>query len=359
MRILLVGGLSAGHLSPLLAVAEEAKRRDPGCQTLFVCSKKESDIAFLNAAHVTHATVTHPTRSVRALIDFPKALHDARRVLSTFHPDVIFSKGGAVSLPLCLIAWGRDIPIVLHESDAVMGLANRIISVFAKKVCLGFPQIKKETLHSSLFTLHSIVTGNPIRSFIKSGNKAKGLQVTSFSGKRPILLIMGGSQGAAEINRVVLQKLDELLALCDIIHITGKGKETATNKKGYRPFSFVNEELPHLYACATIALSRAGAGAISELATWAIPTILVPLSGLAQDHQTKNAEFLSATHAAQVLEQNILEQKLVATVQNLISNESSQKAMGATLQSLMEPDAARLLADTIFKCISTPERNTK
>lgn len=352
MRILFCGGLSAGHLSPLLAVQEEIlKRGDVEC--FFICSKRESDAAFLRSQNVSFAQVTHPQRSFGCLWQLFKGMHEATSVMRQFQPDIVFSKGGAVSVPVCLVAWWKRIPIVLHESDSIMGLSNRFISRFAAKVCLGFPKI----VNFPLSIVNSVATGNPIRSFITKGSREEGLRITGFSGTRPILLVMGGSQGAQSVNDVIIKKLDTLLKICDVIHLTGEGKERGVWKQGYYPLAFAREELPHLYACTTLAVSRAGAGGISELAAWSIPTILIPLEGVAQNHQTRNADVLAQQHACVLLLQQDLEAKLVHHVERLLGDTAEQKRLGGTLHTLLVPDAARLVSDILFKVISAPDRN--
>lgn len=368
-KILLVGGLSAGHLSPLLAVHEEVtKQHDVTC--IFVCSKKESDVQFLRDAQVTPRTVTHPTRSLRCIAELWKGMHEAKIIVHEFQPDMVFSKGGAVSIPVCLVARMRHIPVVLHESDSVMGLANRFIAKLATKVCLGFPQ-KSDKGHGTCdkvdvvpFPLsHVTYTGNPIRSAVTHGSREEGLRITGLSGSRPILLVMGGSQGAQALNDAIAQHLDALLSFCDVIHLTGKGKalqegEGVKNKKnGYFQLEFARSELPHLYACASVALSRAGAGAIGELAAWSIPTVLVPLEGLAQNHQVRNAQSVQKAGACVLLWQEQLSQDLTKVIHGLLADAGEQKRLGAALKTLMVPHAARLVSDVLFKVISVRARN--
>ncbi len=348
-KILLVGGLSAGHLSPLLAVHEEVtKQHDVTC--IFVCSKKESDVQFLRDAQVSPRTVTHPTRSLRCIAELWKGMHEAKIIVHEFQPDMVFSKGGAVSIPVCLVAWMRHIPVVLHESDSVMGWSNWLISLFATHICVGFQ-------HSSPVSKRTSVTGNPIRSAVTHGSREEGLTITGLSGSRPILLVMGGSQGAQALNDAIAQHLDALLSFCDVIHLTGKGKATGVHKDGYFAMEFAKTELPHLYACASVALSRAGAGAISELAAWSIPTVLVPLEGLAQNHQVQNAQSVQKAGACVLLWQEQLGHDLTKTVQGLLADAGEQKRLGAALKTLMVPHAARLVSDVLFKVISVRERN--
>ena len=317
-------------------------------ESLFVCSKRESDAAFLRANGAEFVQITHARRSVSCLWQFPQGFMEGWKLLAKFKPDAVFSKGGAVSLPVCLAAWAQHIPVVLHESDAVMGLSNRLISHFAT-VCSGFG------------LPGTLQTGNPVRSMVTKGSRDEGLKITGLSGTRPILLVMGGSQGARSINEAVMEKLDALLAHCDIIHLTGEGKgsEKGVRRKmsGYFALDFAHSELPHLYACTTVALSRAGAGSMSELAAWALPAILVPLEGLAQNHQLRNAQVAAEHHACVLLRQEQLRTDLLRILKALLDDASEQKRLGRALQNLLVQDAARLVSEILFKVISVRTRN--
>ena len=225
-----------------------------------------------------------------------------------------------------------------------MGMSNRLISRMAT-VCSGFGL--PNTIH----------TGNPIRAMVTVGVKEEGLQISGLGGTRPILLVMGGSQGAQAINDVVVSALEELLQICDVIHLTGEGKGSPIHKPGYFALPFAHQELPHLYACSDMALSRAGAGSMSELAAWSIPTVFIPIEGLAQNHQVRNAEEAAKQSACIVLPQNKLKSDLVATVRGLAQDKAKQSQLGTALHSMLVPHAARLVSDVLFKVISGSPRN--
>lgn len=285
------------------------------------------------------------------------------RMLRSFRPDVVFSKGGALGVPACFLAHRRKIPVILHESDAVMGRANRFAIRFATTLCLGSSATLKDlgqrtgylggTDDSSVRSPKSQVlyTGNPIRPEILRGSREEGLRITGFSGDRPILLVLGGSQGAAALNEALRMNLPPLLTLCDVAHLTGQGKEGAPPQRGYWSRPFATDELPHLYACASMALSRAGAGAISELAALGLPSILVPLTGLAQDHQTANALQAEQTGGCILLQQEMLSRRLVPLLADLAQNPQKRAQMGAALRSAAAPDASRRIAKIIVESI--------
>ncbi len=262
----------------------------------------------------------------------------ARKILRDFKPDAIFSKGGAVSIPLCFAAKQMHIPIILHESDAVMGRANSVIANWATTVCVGLPQAKG-----------SLLTGNPVRPEITKSTRAEGLRLTNFSGSKPVLLIYGGSQGSQALNEWTIKHLDELVELCNVIHLTGKGKPGASSRSGYYTSPFAFTELPHLYAITTLAISRAGSGTISELAANGIPAILVPLRGLAQDHQYLNARAAQETGGCMVVEQTRIEEELFSTIRVTLDDAKKLRHLKEKMRTLWHPEAAKSIARHVLE----------
>lgn len=348
MRILYVSGSSAGHLAPLVAVEQAVRQKIPTAESVFVCSETKEDTVFLEKEHVQYQTLPLPRHPLRHPFQLLRSIQRAKSIIHTFKPDIIFSKGGIVSVPLCWAAHQQGIPIVLHESDAVMGKANRVIARWAIKICVGFPE--KDTSHEH--QSKHIVTGNPVRQEIGSGSRNEGLRITNLSGTRPILLVAGGSQGAQALNDAIVKNCDRLLAHVDIIHLTGRGKRTSIHAEGYWQTEFVHEELPHLYAAADIALSRAGAGTISELAAHAIATILVPIEGLANNHQFLNAIMAQENGACIILLQKKLMENLPSVIIDLLKNTEQRNQISQKLHSLYHPDAARHIAENILECVA-------
>ncbi|MBU0766268.1 UDP-N-acetylglucosamine--N-acetylmuramyl-(pentapeptide) pyrophosphoryl-undecaprenol N-acetylglucosamine transferase [Patescibacteria group bacterium] len=345
VTILFVGGGSIGHIAPSVAVADSLKKLRPDANIHFVCSNRKEDAEFLKTENFDYTQIDAPRLSLTFPWKFFRAYKKASALLKKLNPQVIFSKGGYVSVPVCLAAHNRKIPIILHESDAVSGYANKLVARWAEVVCFGFEK-KPKTQNPKPKTLF---TGNPIRNEVTQGNKEEGYQITGFTGDKPILIVMGGSQGAQTLNKTVTTNLDELLKLCDIIHLTGGGKLSTENKEGYWAKEFAYEELPHLYAIATLALSRAGAGSIAELAANNIPTILVPLEGAAHNHQLKNAEVISRSEGFTLLRQKELDTKLVDNILHLLI----RNALRVT--RYVAPDAARQVAKIILERLASSE----
>ena len=344
-KILFVGGGSIGHIAPAITVWQKLKESDPSVKAMFVCSKRKDDASFLIKNNLSYIAIDAPKLSFSFIWRFPIALRNAKRIISSTRPDIIFSKGGYVSVPICWAAHKKGIPIILHESDTVSGRANRIVAKWASTICMGFPL---EPLPPK-----SEVTGNPIRAEVLQGNKEEGQRLTGFSGNKSVLLVIGGSQGAQSINDVIFKLLPQLLDHVDIVHITGEGKGRNIQQKGYWSASFVNKELPHIYAITNIALSRAGAGSIGELAANNIPSILVPLRGVGHDHQQRNAEYVKKREGCILLQQDDLEIKLLETVQTLISNKELQQSLSEAMQSIYQADAATNIATVIKKHIAS------
>lgn len=351
--ILACAGGSIGHLAPLVAVCRAIHARDPAVRIAVACVEKEQEPAFLRREGFDPVALPSP----RSPLGFLRALRRSFALLRECSPGVVFGKGGAVSIPLCLAARWKGIPIVIHESDAVMGRSNRFLSHFADVVCLGNEQPFDSAHGRRANKQRVLVTGNPIRPAILRGSRAEGLRITGFSGARPILLVIGGSQGAQAINDAVAALLPELLRLCDVVHITGPGKlkpKTCNLKppSGYWSTEFADDALPHLYALSTVALSRAGAGVLSELAAWRIPAIVVPLMGLAQNHQRANADFFARCHACRLLGQERLMERLVPELRQMIDHPALRAELSGNAFSLHAPDAAGHIAEIILKSIA-------
>jgi UDP-N-acetylglucosamine--N-acetylmuramyl-(pentapeptide) pyrophosphoryl-undecaprenol N-acetylglucosamine transferase len=254
---------------------------------------------------------------------------------------------------VCFAAKKLGIPIILHESDAVMGRANQLIAKMASQICLGFPTNYK------LQTTNYQLTGNPLRPEITRGSREEGLRITGFSGTRPILLVMGGSQGAQAINEWTTRNLKELITMCDVIHLYGSGKDSSLQPArpngsaagratcNYFPLPFANKELAHLYACTNIAISRAGAGSIAELLGNGIPTILIPISGLAHDHQLKNALSLQERKVALLVTQNDMDKELMNVFSQLMKNSEEYQLMKDRIRKMQGGDSAGQIVDII------------
>lgn len=254
-------------------------------------------------------------------------------IMGRFRPHVVFSKGGYVSFPVCLAAFVTRRPVVLHESDASMGVANRMIARFAKKVCVSFPALEKKPKY--------VFTGNPVRLWLQHGNKKKGYELTEFDEKLPTVLIWGGSQGAAQINQIVQQEFDKLVKHFYVIHITGQAKALSLNHSHYQGFEYVGQELKSLYAITDLSVGRAGANSLFEMALMQKPYIVMPLKNA---DQQANATFFVKEGAGVMFDEDRL---LVDQLKHLVNDESKIETMKKALKKLAPLEAAQKIAGVI------------
>ena len=225
-------------------------------------------------------------------------------VILQYHPDIVFSKGGFVSVPVVLAAKHYKIPVIIHESDMTPGLANKICIPAAKKVCCNFP----ETLNY-LPKDKAVLSGSPIREELLTGDRLSGLQYAGLSANRPVILVIGGSLGSVTVNHAVRSILPKLLSQFQVIHICGKGNldESLIGTSGYVQYEYVDKPLRHLFAAADLIISRAGANSICEILALRKPNILIPLSAAAsRGDQILNANSFAKQGFSTVLEEEVL-----------------------------------------------------
>ena len=274
-------------------------------------------------------------------------------IMAIFRPDVVFSKGGFVSLPVVFAAFITRRPIILHESDSRMGLANRIASKLAKKVCVAFPELIQKKDHGSDHApklapgagewSKVVLTGNPVRLNVLNGDSETGYRLTGLKPGKPIVLVWGGSQGAQQINEMVQKNFQKLKTHFQIIHITGAGKNIDIKDEDYCQFDYLDDGLKHIYAITDYVVGRAGANSIYEVALIRKPNILVPLNN---PDQLKNAAYFESAGASLILgEGHDLADLLIA----LRNNPEQQKSMKEALASVSKPGAADEIADIILQ----------
>lgn len=282
-RIVLTGGGTAGHVTPNIALLPELKKQ--GYDIHYIGSKNGIEKKLIEEFDIPYYGIS--SGKLRRYFD-PKNFSDpfkvvkgyteASALLKKLNPNVVFSKGGFVAVPVVLAAKRRHIPSIIHESDMTPGLANKICIPCATKICANFPETIKV-----LPAEKAVLTGSPIRKELFSGNKLLGLNFCNFNVNKPVILIIGGSLGSAAINEAVRSVLPALLERFQIIHLCGKDKldESLKNKAGYVQFEYIKKELSDLMDAADLVISRAGANAICELLALRKPNILIPLSAAA------------------------------------------------------------------------------
>ncbi len=324
-KILLTGGGTAGHITPNIALLPELEKKSD--DILYVCSKVEMEQNIVSNAGLRYYTISSGKLrryfSFKNFVDPFKILRgyfQSRKIIKKERPDIVFSKGGFVSVPVVYAAAHKKVPVVIHESDYTPGLANRLCVKKASKICVSFEAATKHLPSSKC-----VLTGSPVREELSSGDRTKGLSFLGFTQEKPILLIMGGSQGAQAINEAVRAALDELMTIFQIVHIAGAGKvDTSFDRKGYVQFEYVSEELADVFAATDMMITRAGANAIFELLYLCIPALLIPLPlEASRGDQILNAKYFVKKGYSLMLEQAKLTDKSLICALNELSEKST------------------------------------
>lgn len=344
-KIVLTGGGTAGHVTPNIALLPALQ--EAGYEISYIGSYDGIEKQLITDFGIPYYGVS--TGKFRRYLD-PKNLSDpfkvikgyneAKKILKQISPDVVFSKGGFVSVPVVRAAASLKIPCIIHESDMTPGLANKLCIPVAAKVCCNFP----ETV-DSLPKGKSVLTGTPIRAELFTGDVEEGRKLCGFNSDKPVIMVIGGSLGAAAVNQAVRDALPELLKKYQVVHVCGKNKvdNLLLTLEGYKQFDYIKEDLRHLFAMADVVISRAGANAICELLALHKPNILIPLpSKASRGDQLLNAKSFEQQGYSVVLDQDDLtttlitqtvdsvyeeREKYVAAMQNSVQQDSIEKIM--------------------------------
>ena len=305
-KIVLTGGGTAGHVTPHLAILPYL--REKGYEIHYIGSidgieksiiEKEGDIPY-HPIHTGKLRRYFDLKNITDIFRVLKGIRESKKLIKALKPDVCFSKGGFVSVPVAVACGRYKVPLLCHESDLTPGLATKIDSRYAKKIATTFPECA-EALGEK-----AVCTGSPLREQLYRGRREEGLRIAGLSGEKPVLLMTGGSLGAQKVNAALRGALKDLLGEMDVIHLTGKGNldEGLKGLEGYRQFDFVNEEMPHLLAAADLVLSRAGSNTLCELHALKKPMLLVPYPmGASRGDQIMNAASYEKRGLAMVLPQ--------------------------------------------------------
>jgi len=371
MKILFTGGGSAGHVSPIIALVREIKKQKytKKFQFFYLGPKDEFSSILLSQEGIKTKTII--SGKIRRYMSFksffqnlidvflkiPFGIIHAFFYIFYFAPDVIVGKGGFGSVPAVIAGWILRTPIFLHESDISPSLTNKILSFFALEIFVSFR--KTEYFKPSQMTL----VGNPIRIELlegKTSTKEEIKKIFGVTSEKPVILIFGGSQGSQRINDRILDILPQLLASYEILHQTGtknfkqvkaesKVMTKEDNRKYYHPFPFFKEEeLKKAYRLSDFIISRAGSGAIFEIAAFEKPSILVPLPESAQNHQVKNAYAYAESKACEVFEEpNFKPNFLLERLRYLFSHPSKLKKMREGARDFAKPRSASVMSEYI------------
>lgn len=348
-KIVLTGGGTAGHVTPNMALLPKLRELDyeitymgsyDGIEKKLM---EDFDIPYFGIATGKFRRYFDP-KNFSDPFRVMKGVREAKKYLKEIGPDVVFSKGGFVSVPVVRAAGSLGIPCIIHESDMTPGLANKLCIPVAKKVCCNFPET-----FSMLPASKAVLTGSPIRQELASGSKEAGYKLCGFNSSKPVIMVIGGSLGSAAINQAVRDVLPELLKDFQVVHLCGKEKmdNLLLTTEGYKQFEYIKSELKDLFAIADIVISRAGANAISELLALKKPNILIPLPAVnSRGDQVLNAKSFESQGFSIVIDEDDLTNKLfLEKIQELYFNrftyidamkKSSQRDAIGTIIGLIE-----------------------
>ena len=347
-RIVLTGGGTAGHVTPNLALLPSLK--EAGYEITYMGSYdgiekrliEDFDIPYVGIAtgkfrrYLDVKNLTDPFRVI-------KGYGEARKFLKEYQPDVVFSKGGFVSVPVVRAAASLKIPCIIHESDMTPGLANRLCFPVAEKICCNFPET-----FDMLPEKKAVLTGTPIRAELAQGSRLAGLEMCGFTANKPVIMVIGGSLGAANVNKAVRDALPKLLQRYQVVHLCGRDKldNLLLTTPGYKQFEYLKAELKDIFAMADIVISRAGANAICELLALRKPNILIPLpASSSRGDQLLNAQSFEAQGFSLVLhEDDMTTALLLEKVDHLYENRQSfYEAMDTSGQMDSIPTIMKLI----------------
>lgn len=292
-KIVLTGGGTAGHVTPNLALLPSLQ--EAGFLITYMGSYDGIEKRLVEDFGIPYVGIA--TGKFRRYLDVKnltdpfrvlKGYAEARKFLKEYRPDVVFSKGGFVSVPVVRAAASLKIPCIIHESDMTPGLANKLCFPVAKNICCNFPET-----YEMLPAEKAVLTGTPIRAELAQGNKLAGLEMCGFTANKPVIMVIGGSLGAMNVNKAVRDALPQLLEKYQVVHLCGKDKldNLLLSTPGYKQFEYLKAELKDIFAMADIVISRAGANAICELLALRKPNILIPLpASSSRGDQILNAE---------------------------------------------------------------------
>ena len=347
-KIILTGGGTAGHVTPNIALIPALKKE--GYEIHYIGSYDGMERAMIENLGINYIGISSGKlrryKSVKNLTDpfrVLKGYNESVKVLKRIKPDVVFSKGGFVTVPVVFAARKCRIPAIIHESDMSPGLANKLCIPKADYVLANFPEALAKLPKNK-----GILSGTPIRQELFKGDREKGLKFCGFSGEKPVLLVVGGSLGALAVNEAVRKILLKLTEKFDVIHLCGKGKADDSLKevKGYAQFEYINEEMKDIFKITDIAISRAGANAICELLALRIPNILIPLPAKAsRGDQILNANSFKKQGFSEVLdEEDITEEGLLDIIYRTYDNREDYIN---NMKNSTQTDSIKIIMDLI------------
>lgn len=335
-KIIMTGGGTAGHVTPNIALMPKLK--ELGFEIQYMGTENGIERKLIEAEGIKYHIIS--SGKLRRYFDVKnftdpfkviKGVFDAKAIIKKEKPDILFSKGGFVSVPVVMGAYFNKIPIIIHESDITPGLANKLAMPYATKICVTFEEALQHVNKKK-----AVLTGSPIREDLFKGSKIKAREFCGFKDKKPVILVTGGSQGSRIINSCIRESLNDMLKTYNVVHLCGKGNldRNYNLTEGYVQFEYIKDELADLMQLADIVISRAGSNTIYELLALKKPNILIPLSAKAsRGDQILNAKSFKKSGYSMVIEEedlnplSLLEKinELSDTKESYIKNMSKSK----------------------------------
>ncbi len=367
LKLIIAGGGTGGHVLPAVAVLDELHSRGVAMDVLWIGSEAGVERTFAEQKGIPFRAIkTGKLRRYLSLDNIKDALRvpigtvQAWNIVRDFGPDVIFSTGGSVSVP-SVWAGSRRSRVLTHEQTAQVGISNRMAARFAHRFACSYEEtaVIARTMHKDV-----VVTGNPVRKALTTGDRQRGLERFGFTADRPVLFVTGGARGASAINERIEAMLPGILEVTQVIHQTGPADANPdfarlsalrqslpeNIRDRYQVRAMITDEMADIYAMASLVIGRSGAGTVAELSYLGLPAILIPLGGTWGDEQRKNAALLANANAAVVLEQEETPAaRLESTIRELLSDTDRLGAMAANAETLGRGDAAANVADQLLE----------
>jgi len=352
MKVLFTGGFTLGPVTPLLAVSEELRRRDPTTEVFWIGTYSGPERKLIAEYNISFKAICSGKLrryfSLRNIIDnfhFIAGFFQSLVYLLRNRPDIIISAGGFVSVPVVWAGWLLRIPSLIHQQDVRPGLANELMAPFSKKITVAFEKSIKAFPKKKTKWI-----GNPVREDIFQNKHDEALEYFDLNKERPVLLVIGGGTGAQGINQLVKETLPELLKFCQVIHVTGIGKAGEERRlDGYRRFQFLTEGMVHAYDAADLVISRAGMGALTELSALHKPSIIIPMP---DSHQEKNAEAFENENAIQYVRQKTLNaERFIEKIKYTFDNIERYRDRADNMSKVLPRGAKRRMADEIIAIV--------
>ncbi|TSC96323.1 MAG: UDP-N-acetylglucosamine--N-acetylmuramyl-(pentapeptide) pyrophosphoryl-undecaprenol N-acetylglucosamine transferase [Parcubacteria group bacterium Athens1014_10] len=354
LKIMLTGGGTIGSVSPLLAISQKIKEKNSEVKFLFLGTYKgrvEKELV-KNYKIPFQPIFSGKLRRYLSFKNFIDLIFiflgfvQSFFIILKFRPNVIVSAGSFVSVPVIWAGWILKIPSLIHQQDAVPGLANKLMAPFATKITVVFEKSLKDFPKDK-----TILTGNPTREDIFAGDKKRAREIFKLEKDLPVILFIGGGTGALALNKLIIEALLELTKFCQIIHLTGKNKNLLVDLKNfggnYHAYDFLTKEMPDAYAAADLVVCRAGMGTLTEISLMGQPAIIIPIPN---SHQEKNAEIFSQKNAAILLNQRELTPEiLIQEIKNLLNNQEKLKILSENINKVMKSGAMEKIIEEINK----------